>query len=209
MSGDTSGRLSTGVEGLDDALAGGVPTGSLVALTATPRTQSEPLLYAVAGANETRYLSALRPEAEVREAVAASAGAADAVDVRAVTGEAVLADPESYLGGLDANSVVVVDPSTELEQGDREAYREFLDTCKRALRMTDSVGLFHCHENTPSVLRRDMTVARADQVWNVHTEVADGAVATRLVVTKCRGGAPVGPFDLSFGGGVSLVDDGS
>lgn len=207
MSGDTSGRLSTGVGGLDDALAGGVPTGSLVALTATPRTQSEPLLYAVAGANATRYLSALRPEAEVREAVAASADAADTVDVREVTGGEVLADPKSYLGGLDANSVVVIDPSTELEQGDREAYRKFLDTCKRALRMTDSVGLFHCHENTPAVLRRDMTVARADQVWNVHTEVADGTVATRLVVTKCRGGTPVGPFDLSFDGGLSLDGD--
>lgn len=208
MSEDTSGRLPTGVDGLDAALAGGVPAGSLVAVSATPRTQSEPLLYAMAGANPTRYLSMLRPEPEVREAVAASGAQMGEVDVQDVTGEAVLSDPKTYLTGFEPNTVVVADPSTELEQGERERYREFLDTCKRALRMTDSVGLLHCHENTPSVLRRDMTIARADQVWDVHTDVSGDTMATRLAVTKCRGGTPAGPFELAFDGGVSFADGG-
>lgn len=197
--------LSTGVNLLDSALSGGVSTGSLVALTAAPRAQSEPLLYAMAAENPTRYLSTVRPADEVREAIGASLpGEVDSVDVHGVDGDDVLGDPERFFEGLDAGSLVVIDPTTELEQGDRERYREFLDTCKRALRMTDSVGLFHCHENTPSVLRRDMTLARADLVWDVCVEVVDETVRTRMAITKCRGGTPFGLVDLTFDdGGVS------
>lgn len=195
---EPAGGLSTGVSLLDDALGGGVPTGSLVALSALPRTQSESLVYAMADANETRYLSTLRPADEVRDALLASGYDATAVDIRAVDGDDALADPESVLGGLDVNTVVVVDPTTELEQGDRARYREFLDTCKRALRMTDSVGLLHCHENTPQVLRRDMTIARADMVWDLRVDEVDGAVRTGLAVTKFRGGSPFGMVDLAF-----------
>ncbi|AQL43399.1 hypothetical protein BV210_12165 [Halorientalis sp. IM1011] len=196
-----SGRLSTGVELLDSGLGGGIPAGSLVAVSALPRAQSEPLLYAMAAANSTRYLSALRPAEEVADSLTTAAQVGrDAldVDVRGVDGDDVLASPEEFLGGLDAGSLLVLDPTTELEQGDRTRYREFLDTAKRALRMTDSVGLFHCHENTPSVLRRDMTLARADQVWDVRMDVVDRSVKTCLAVTKVRGGTPFGLVELSF-----------
>lgn len=198
--------LSTGVDLLDTAVGGGVPTGSLVALTAAPRAQSEPLLYAMAAANPTRYLSTLRPAEEVRDALAATVADGGEIDVHGVNGDDVLADPEQFLEGLDAGSLVVIDPTTELEQGDRERYREFLDTCKRALRMTDSVGLFHCHENTPSVLRRDMTLARADVVWDICVEVVEESVRTRLAMTKCRGGAPFGLVDLTFEDGGVAAD---
>jgi len=203
MSDDTtpSGRLSTGVDLLDSGLGGGVPAGSLVAVSALPRAQSEPLLYAMAAANATRYLSTLRPAEEVADALTTAAPVGKAaldVDVRSVDGDDVLGAPEEFLGGLDAGSLVVLDPTTELEQGDRTRYREFLDTAKRALRMTDSVGLFHCHENTPSVLRRDMTLARADQVWDVRMDVVDRSVKTCLAVTKVRGGTPFGLVELTF-----------
>jgi len=204
MTGEPADGLSTGVSLLDRALGGGVPPRHLVALTAAPRAQSEPLLYEMAAANPTRYLSALRPAAEVEDAIRASVDTTDAaIDVRAVDGDAVLSNPETFLEGLDRHTLVVVDPTTELEQGDRERYRTFLDTCKRALRTTDSVGLLHCHENTPSVLRRDMTLARADQVWDVRVDAVDGQVETCLGVTKCRGGTPFGLLNLSFDGGVS------
>ncbi|MFB6084608.1 MAG: RAD55 family ATPase [Halorientalis sp.] len=203
-----SGRLSTGVDLLDRGLGGGVPAGSLVAVSALPRAQSEPLLYAMAAANATRYLSTLRPAEEVADALTTAAHVGKAaldVDVRGVDGDDVLDAPEEFLGGLDAGSLVVLDPTTELEQGDRTRYREFLDTCKRALRMTDSVGLFHCHENTPSVLRRDMTLARADQVWDVRMDVVDRDVRTCLAVTKVRGGTPFGLVELSFDEGVTAT----
>jgi KaiC/GvpD/RAD55 family RecA-like ATPase len=204
MTDEPADGLSTGVGLLDRALGGGVPPRHLVALSAVPRAQSEPLLYAMAAANRTRYLSTLRPAAEVEDAIRASVDTSGAaIDVRRVDGDAVLSDPTEYLQGLDQHSLVVIDPTTELEQGDRERYRDFLDTCKRALRNTDSVGLLHCHENTPSVLRRDMTLARADQVWDVRVDVCEGEVRTCLGVTKYRGGTPFGLLDLSFDGGVT------
>ncbi|MFB6164112.1 MAG: RAD55 family ATPase [Haloarculaceae archaeon] len=210
-----SGARSTGVELLDDALGGGVPPGSLVALAATPRAQSEPLLYQMAAENRTRYLSTLRPAAEVTDAIAATVGTGGedrvdptaGVDVRAVDGDDVLAEPEPHFSGLESGSVVVVDPTTELEQGERERYRQFLDTCKHALRMTDSDGLLHCHENTPSVLRRDVTMARADLVWDVRVDAMGGRLHTRMAITKARGGSPAGMFDLRFDdGGVTARD---
>lgn len=196
-----SGRLSTGVDLLDERLGGGVPAGSIVALSAPPRAQSEPLLSAMAAVNPTRYLSTLRPADEVRDALATEPRSSTEgyTEVRGVDGDDVLDDPEATLAGLDAGTVVVLDPTTEVEQGDRESYRSFLDACKRALRMTDSVGMFHCHENTPSVLRRGMTLARADLVWDLRTEVADGEVLTCMAVTKFRGGSPAGMFRLDFG----------
>jgi KaiC/GvpD/RAD55 family RecA-like ATPase len=201
MTDDVGTGLSTGISLLDDALGGGVPPGSLVALAAPPRAQSEPLLYAMAGQNRTRYLSTLRPAKEVTDAIRATVAADPQdvhIDVRGVDGEDILGNPEAAMEGLDANSLVVVDPTTELEQGDRERYRAFLDVAKRALRMTDSVGLFHCHENTPSVLRRDMTLARADLVWDVSVEIVEDDLRTRLAIPKFRGGTPLGLIDLSF-----------
>ncbi|WP_136717277.1 RAD55 family ATPase [Halorientalis salina] len=203
-----TGDLSTGVDLLDSAMGGGVPPGSLVALTAPPRAQSEPLLYEMAAANPTRYLSTLRTSEEVTEAITATLPSTSGVsiDVRAVDGDEILANPEQSLGSLDSHSLVIIDPTTELEQGDRERYRSFLDTCKRALRMTDSVGLFHCHENNPAVLRRDMTLTRADLVWDVCVEVIDDNVRTRMAITKFRGGTPFGLVDLNFSEGGVTAD---
>jgi KaiC/GvpD/RAD55 family RecA-like ATPase len=202
MTDERTGGLSTGISLLDDALGGGVPPGSLVAVTAPPRAQSEPLLYAMAAENRTRYLSTLRPAKEVTDALRKSIAVDPQtvqIDVRGVDGDDVLGNPEAAMEGLDAGSLVVVDPTTELEQGDRERYRTVLDTAKRALRMTDSVGLLHCHENTPSVLRRDMTLARADLVFDVSVEFVEDDLRTRLAIPKFRGGTPVGLIDLSFG----------
>lgn len=203
-----TGDLSTGVDLLDSAMGGGVPPGSLVALTAPPRAQSEPLLYTMAAANPTRYLTTLRTSDEVTDAITATLPSTTGVsiDVRGVDGDEILANPEQFLGGLDSHSLVIIDPTTELEQGDRERYRSFLDTCKRALRMTDSVGLLHCHENTPSVLRRDMTLARADQVWDVCVEVIEENIRTRMAITKVRGGSPFGMLDLDFSDGGVTAD---
>lgn len=197
---DDPGRLSTGINLLDKGLGGGIPTGGLVAVSAPPRAQSEPLLYALAARNPARYLSTLRPSEEVEESIAprVESWEANDIEVRRVDGDDVLSDPETYFQGLDPESVVIIDPATELEQGERARYHNFLDACRQAIRMTDSAAVLHCHQNTPSVLRRDLTLARADQVWNVSIEYVDGDLRTRLGVTKSRGGVPFGLLDLSF-----------
>jgi hypothetical protein len=193
-----AGPLSTGLPALDEALGGGLDPGSLVALVGGPDAPTEPLLYAAARPRPTRYLTALRPRAEVEAALARhDAGAAS---VEAVAGEALLDAPEDRLSGLDAGATLVVDPVTDAEQGGREPYRAFLSATARALRATGGVGVFGCYETRPATLRRDLTLARADHVWRLRLH-AGARVTVRLTVHKARGRPlPDRAFDLEVAG---------
>jgi hypothetical protein len=189
---------STGVDALDDLLGGGVPAGGLAALLADPGSPAERLLYAASAANRTRYLTALRPPAEVRDGLAAHG--ASAATVAAVEGDDLLADPSGHLGGLDEGSLLVVDPVTEAEQGGREAYRDLLEAVKRRLRETASVGLLYCPRTTPPTLRRDLTLGLADHVWTHSVERTRATTEPRLWVTRARGLAlPTDGLGLRFG----------
>jgi hypothetical protein len=185
---------STGVDALDDLLSGGVPTGGLVALLADPGSPAERLLYAASAANHTRYLTALRSPAEVRDGLAAH-GAEETV-VAAVSGDDLLSGPTEHLSGLEEGSLLVVDPVTEAEQGGREAYRDLLERLKRTLRETESVGLLYCPRTTPPTLRRDLTLGLADHVWSLSVERTE----PRLWVRRARGLAlPTAGLGLQFG----------
>ena len=50
-------RLRTGIEVLDRKLDGGIPAGSIVALTADPASQAELFLYELTATRGTLYLS--------------------------------------------------------------------------------------------------------------------------------------------------------
>lgn len=212
LSGDGSDLLPTGVAGLDRALDGGLPPGDLVAVVAPPTSQSERLLYAAAAANPARYLSTLRPPVEVHEAMAAvgvgpatGATGEESLDVREVSGDGLLDDPTTHLAELDARSVVVVDPATELERAGEDRYREFLSVLKRHLRATESVGLFHCLRAAPRPLRRDLTLARADVTFEVSRESSEDGTETHLTAGKHRRGrAPTERFRLSFADGAAV-----
>lgn len=192
-------RLSTGVPGLDEALGGGLPAGDLVALVAPHASGAERLLYALGTENPTRYCSTLRPVAEVRDAMAAVDLSDDRADVRAVDADALLDAPSDHLGGLDAGSVVVVDPATGLERAGEDRYRSFLDDLKRHCRTTESVAVCHCPRTTPRTLRRDLTLARADATLVLHREVDPGGTRSYLDVGKFRhGNPPTGPLPLDL-----------
>jgi len=195
--------LATGLPALDRALDGGVLPGSTVAVVSPPAVESDPLLYAAATVRPTRYLTTLRPPSVIEAALAAHGATAEGssgVAVEAVDGSALLDAPESHLDGLPPESLLIVDPITEVEQGERKAYRAFLATVGRACRMTESVAAFHCPDTTPATLRRDLTLALADVVLDVDLRV-DGRVDPRLTVTKARGRPlPERQFSLCFSG---------
>jgi hypothetical protein len=202
-------RLPTGVPGLDEALGGGLPAGDLVALVAPPTSGAERLLYAFGTENPTRYLSTLRPPAEVRGAMAAVDLPDDRVDARSVDADALLDAPADHLSGLDAGSVVVVDPTTELERAGEDRYRSFLDDLKRHCRTTESVAVCHCPRTTPRTLRRDLTLARADATLVLHREVDPGGTRSYLDVGKFRHGRPpTEPVPLDLGGRPAVADGG-
>ncbi len=193
-----TGRRSTGVAALDSLLDGGVPAGGLVALLAEPSSPAERLLYAASAANTTRYLTTLRPAAEVRDGLDAH-GAADTT-VAAVSGDDLLSSPAEHVAALDRESLLVVDPVTEAEQGGRERYRDFLETVKRELRATDGVCLCYCPQTTPPTLRRDLTLGLADHVWSLSTAYAPTGVTPRLWVRRARGlSLPAAGLGLRFG----------
>ena len=195
-----------GVEGLDDRLGQPLRPGSVVALSADPASPSEELLYPPAAASPGRYLTTLRGAAEVRAHADRSVDAG-ALDVREVAGSSLLDDPTGHLSGLDARSVVVLDPVTELERESRERYRSFLDTLKRAVRTTDSVAVLHCLRMNPRALQRDLTLAVADAVLELETYVDEGGGPVVTVsIRKARfGRAPAGPVPLRFDEGPAVA----
>jgi hypothetical protein len=202
--------LPFGVEGLDERLGRPLRPGSVVALSADPASPSEELLYPPAAATPGRYLTTLRGAAEVRAHAGRSVDAG-ALDVREATGSSLLDDPAGSLSGLDARSVVVLDPVTELEREGRERYRAFLDTLVRAVRTTDSVALLHCLRMNPRALQRDLTLAVADTVLELEAYVdGDGGPVVTLAARKARfGRAPAGPVPLRFDGGPAVAPDGT
>lgn len=190
-------RLSTGVDGLDDRLGGGVAAGALVALTAPPDSGSELLCYALAAANDARYLSTFRPADEVRAVLSDHPAA---VSVEQTPADALLESPGATLDGLDLDgTAVVVDTATELEQAGRDQYRRALDVLKRRLRTTGSVALLHCQDIEPTPMRRGLTLGRADVTLRVRFTGFPERLDPRLYVTKHRGGpAPDEAIPLVF-----------
>lgn len=180
-------RLSTGLEGLDERLGGGLPPGSLVALTAPPDSQSEQLCYQFAVENGANYLSTFRPADEVRSVLDVRFPDAP-VAVEQTPAEALLDEPADALGELPSGPAVVVDTATELERAGRERYRRTLDVLKRRMRGSDGVALLHCLDVEPSPMRRGLTLGRADVALRLQFTGLPGRLDPRLFVTKLRGG---------------------
>jgi hypothetical protein len=181
--------VTTGLPWLDRWL-GGLTPGSVVAIVADPDSPSEELLYPVAATNPSRYLSILRPAAEVeRHAMVTGRGE---VEVTGTTSATLLDDPAGALSGLVPESVIIIDPATELEREGRDRYLSFLETLKRAVETTESVAILHCPRMNPRALQRDLTLSRVDTVLNLERYVGEGHGVPQsrwvLTATKSRFG---------------------
>lgn len=197
-------HVSTGLPALDARLDGGVPAGSLVALTAPPDSQSEELLYAAAEASSSRYCSTFRPADEIR-AVLDERGVD--VPVERVRDDEFLEDPGGSVDELPRGGVFVLDTATELERAGRDRYRRALDVLKRRCRGADAIALLHCLDVEPSPMRRGLTLGRADVVVRLRHVGYPDRVDPRLFVTKNRRGPIVDDgLRLSFDGPASIEE---
>ena len=188
--------LPTGLAALDRKLRGGVPTGSLVALTAPPDTQSELLLEQVARANDSTYLTTLREEGTLADRLPETT-------VARASATELLSDPASHLD-VPQGGCLVVDAVTRLER-ETDTYREFLETASRRAREADGVVLLHAHEAEPDPPERWLTLARVDVTWRLSLVVNPLAVETRLAVTKNRRGSTLTePLKLRLTDGVAV-----
>lgn len=190
-------RFSTGLPFLDRRIDGGFATGSLLALSAPPRCQSELLLRRFVRSRRTLYVSLTRPVSEVRAWADEGRGSAPELTVIDPEPRTLLDDIGAVEGSLLPESFVIVDRSNALETADREEYLAFLDRLQETLRDADSVGVLHCSQRTPPPPRRGLTLDRADQVWQLELLPLSREIKNRLLVTKSRWGRALRePIDL-------------
>lgn len=187
MKATLDGRLSTGVDILDRQLDGGIPAGHMVALTSPPDAQSELLLEGVAGERETLYLSTVRSEREIRDALGSRADAAD-VTIEHVPPSARFRESAQYLQQLGDRTNLIIDTANGLEMNGRDDYLRFLNALKERLHATGSVAVLHCIDGNRNPDNRDLTLNRSDLTWRLSLEVDSTEVRTQLLVSKFRGG---------------------
>lgn len=179
-------RYSTGLPFLDRRIDGGIPAGSLLAIVAPPHSQSELLLKQLLETRRTFFISLHRPEPEVRRWADAEQRSTPELSVSSPDVSAILEEFPRDTDQFPAESFVVLDRATPLERQSREMYLRFLDSFKRELERTDSTGVLHCPAPESDPKQRDLTLSRADQVWQLELLSLSREIKNRLLVTKSR-----------------------
>lgn len=207
-------RLSTGIDGLDACLDGGLPPGRILGILSPPDTQSELLVKFLAANHDCLYLSTLRPKWEVEEEVAdfVQRSAVDGGDVADVQIEQLspdgrLGDAREYIEGLTDASIVVVDSVNELEQAEPARYTRFLDDLKDRLWQNGSVGILYGIESPDPPRGRTITLRRADLVWQLRRSVGPEDIEHQLIMSKFRSGRALStPINLTLTDDVSIEE---
>lgn len=181
----------TGIDPLDRRLDGGIPPGTVTALSASPASQSELLLAEFAATRQTTYLSALRPGADVADTLAACGVESGTVETVQLDAAEPIDHARAVLPDIDDGVTLVVDPVDVLESGDDDRYRQFLGDLKDRVSGTSSLAVVHCLSDEPVPARRRDTLSAADLVFELATEVHGESVENRLTVPKFRGGQAV------------------
>lgn len=190
-------QFSTGLPFLDRRLDGGLPAGCLLALTASPRSQSELLLRQLAQTRQSLFISMMRPTEEVHTEIAGGTTTPPALTVTEQAPDGLLADFSPIESLHTPESFVLIDRMNGLEETTRTEYLGFLNQLSEMLQRTDSVGVLHCSETSPLPPQRGLTLDRADQVWQLELLYRSREIKNRLLVTKSRNGrALTEPIDL-------------
>ena len=186
--------VQTGIASLDERLHGGIPPGSIVALTARPTSQSEQFLAQLVQNRPVLYLTTQRPAAEVRDGLAYAmrdGTSGSTCTIRDVDHYAPFASIRRLLDELGDHSILVVDTTNPFESGDEKQLQMLLNYLQRRLRETDSVAFLHCIEGHSVPANRDTTEYMADVVFDLDTTVYGDSIENRLFVPKMRRGEPV------------------
>ena len=181
-------RLRTGVDVLDRKLDGGIPPGSIVALTAQPASQAELFLYELTATRGTLYLSLNRTGEFVSNSIDDAETSTGDPTVRDVTGEAPLDNTTKLVSALPEESNLIVDPVDALERQEPTRYRKFLNELRNHISNTGSLGILHCLDGHRVPELRGTTEHMADVVFQLETTVEGDRIENRLAVPKFRGG---------------------
>lgn len=178
--------LSTGVDKVDTALHGGLPSGSVVTLSAEPESQSELLLHAFTRTRGTLYITPKQSKEVVESSLESSVVQTGEPTIRHLNSDNKLEEAKQLLQRLPDHSNVIIDTMDLLEQNDQESYRQFLNTLMECVRSTDSIAMLHVLDRTPTPRNRVTTERFADIVLRLETARTATGVSQHLTVPKSR-----------------------
>ncbi|MFC7250825.1 RAD55 family ATPase [Halomicroarcula sp. GCM10025324] len=182
-------RLRTGIEVLDRKLDGGIPAGSIVALTASPASQAELFLYELTATRGTLWLSLDRTAESVVASIEQTPANTGDPTVRHISGEAPLDNAGKLVSALPETSNLIVDPLDVLEsQEPPSRFRAFMNDLQNHIVNTGSLAILHCLDGRTIPPLRDTTEHFADVVFQLDTRVSGDEVENRLAIPKFRGG---------------------
>jgi KaiC/GvpD/RAD55 family RecA-like ATPase len=182
-------RLPTGISVLDRQLDGGIPPGSILLLSADPASQSESLLYEIAAARGTLYVTTVRSEQAVRDAVDRYRGDVERLTIRDAGDYPPIDNATRLVKDLPESSNLLVDVVDPLEEADPTRYRAFLNELQTHMVNTGSIAVLHAmhgHDDPPA--NRSLTEHMADVVFDLRTDTSGSQIVNRLAVPKFRGG---------------------
>ena len=182
-------RLPTGITVLDRQLDGGLPPGSIVLLSADPASQSELFLYELTAERATLYLTTVRSDQAVRDAIDRVPGPAGNPTVREIGGDTALDQANRLVGSLPESANLIVDIADVLERADSGRYREFLNQVQTHMINTGGLAIFHALKGQTIPDNRDLSEHMADVVFDLQTETQGSEIENRLAVPKFRGGS--------------------
>jgi len=181
-------RLPTGISVLDRQLDGGIPPGSILLLSADPASQSESLLYEIAAARGTLYVTTVRSEEAVRDAVERYGGGIGRLTIRDAGDYPPIDNATRLVRELPESSNLLVDVVDPLEEADSTRYRAFLNELQTHMVNTGSIAVLHAMRSDPPA-NRGLTEHMADVVFDLRTDTSGSQIVNRLAVPKFRGGS--------------------
>ncbi|WP_332899410.1 MULTISPECIES: RAD55 family ATPase [unclassified Haladaptatus] len=182
-------RLPTGIDVLDRKLGGGIPAGSIVALTAPPASQAELFLYELTAGRRTLYLTLDRTEQSVADSIVASSARTGKPTIRYVSGDAPLDRAAQMVKSLPEESNLIIDPINILEEQEAPRYRNFLNELQNHIYNTGGLAVVHGLEGRNVPALRDTTEHMVDVIFQLETKVQGDQIVNKLAVPKFRGGA--------------------
>lgn len=207
-------KLSTGIEGLDRELSGGIEPGSVLSVIAGPATQSESLFHEMIKERPTLYLTTLREAAAVEERLdgfdenlfvkdVLGKRTMDREFMKEITGSrgysTTVGDDNGTLDTVyetieqvDREMNVIVDPVNPLEETDeKDAYREVVNRFKSKAIETGGLAIMHCISSGEGPPLRDVTLAISDVVVELKLVSGTNEQQYLLTIPKNRGGKPM------------------
>lgn len=183
-------RLETGIAALDRRLDGGLPPGSLVALNASPASQSEQFIHDVAESRKTLLVTTRRPREAVERSQHRRGLGSETVAVREVDPDDPAENIFTCARALEDGTNLILDPLDPIEALPEDQYVQFLSQLQDEIRETNSIALLHCLTGDHVPSNRNITKYMSDVVFELSTDVNGETIENRLVVPKFRDGKP-------------------